>query len=154
MNHQLWFESIKNKPRFKRKHKDDYARYFSTYSVEMLNTLIKETGAKIVVSSSWRKGRTVQELRKMFRENGIKGQVIDKTPALYYDGYPGSVPRGCEIYAWLENNKEKFGDSVRYVIFDDDSDILWWQRNNFLLVDSYCGLTPNLIYKAKNILTQ
>jgi hypothetical protein len=30
-----------------------------------------------------------------------------------------------------------------------DSDMLWWQREHFIWVDPYCGLTPNLIYKAK-----
>lgn len=154
MNHQLWFESILGKPEFKREKKNDYRRYFSTFAVKLLNNLTDETGAKIVVSSSWRNGRTVAQLRKMFRDNGITGKVIDKTPYLSYEGYSSSVPRGCEIHAWLEINKKKFGDSVKYVIFDDDSDMLWWQRNNFLLVDTYCGLTPNLIYKAKNILTK
>lgn len=36
-----------------------------------------------------------------------------------------------------------------YVIFDDDSDMLLWQKDNFIKIDDYCGLTPSAIYKAE-----
>lgn len=161
LNHQLWFESINGKPEYKKEGPDDYRRWFCPFSVDLLNHLTTETGAKIVVSSSWRKGRTVEQLQKLLKDNGITGEVIDKTPYLRFTGvddYTYSVPRGCEIKAWLEINKgilgEKIGSFNNYVILDDDSDMLWWQRNNFLLIDGYCGITPNIIYKAQKLLSQ
>ena len=41
---------------------------------------------------------------------------------------------------------------VKYVILDDDSDMLYWQRNSYFQVDSYSGLTPNLCYRVVNYL--
>ena len=65
--------------------------------------------------------------------------------------YRTSVPRGCEINAWLELNKNLFDDNMSeasHVIFDDDSDMLYRQRENYFRVDSHCGLTPNIVYRA------
>lgn len=71
--------------------------------------------------------------------------------------YKYSVPRGCEIKAWLELNKEKLGDKmskVKYVILDDDSDMLYWQREHLFLTDAYAGLTKNIAYRVINYLNK
>ena len=125
--------------------------------VELLNTLIEKTDTKVVISSSWRHNRTVEQLQEVLDYRGFRGDIIDKTPSLFFGNkdYSYSVPRGCEIKAWLELNKSILNTKIRkvkYVIFDDDSDMLYWQRNNYLWVDPYCGLTPNLIHKAIQIL--
>jgi len=39
-----------------------------------------------------------------------------------------------------------------YVILDDDSDMLYCQRNNFICVDYTTGITSRIIYKIKCIL--
>lgn len=136
---------------------DKHKRNFDPRCIDLLNYLTDKTGAKLVVSSSWRNGRTVEELQQLFKTVGITGTVIDKTPRLRFghEGYEKSVPRGCEIKAWLEKNKGILGvkfSKAKYVILDDDSDMLLWQRENFLQVDSYCGLTYNVIEKAIHIL--
>lgn len=157
LNHQLWYSSVEDKKQ--NTHEEWENSQFCPWSVGLLNKLTDETKSKIVVSSSWRQGKTVQELQDLFEKVGITSEVIDKTPKLYFNGiedYTYSVPRGCEIKAWMELNKDKLGSGIgkydKYVIFDDDSDMLYWQRNNFLWVDPYCGLTPALIFKAKQIL--
>lgn len=164
LNHEIWFTSDEckkvSKERIDKDDKNDYRRWFDPRCVELLNHLTDKTGAKIVVSSSWRGGRTVEELKKLFSDVGITGDVIDKTPKLNFkglEGYNYSVPRGCEIKAWLETNKNILGDKLskaNYVILDDDSDMLLWQREKFLHVDSYCGLTYNVIDKAVQILNR
>jgi hypothetical protein len=92
-----------------------HTRYHSgdMYCVHLLNRLIKETGAKIVVSSMWRTGRTVEELRTLLTEWGVEGEVIDKTPVDH------GVIRGVEIDRWLAKHPEV----TSYVILDDDSDM-------------------------------
>lgn len=40
----------------------------------------------------------------------------------------------------------------KYVILDDDSDMLYWQRNNFILIDRFVGLTMGNVFQAKKIL--
>jgi len=117
-------------------------------AVGYLNNLIEESGAKVVISSTWRRGRTIEELQQILNNAGFKGEIIGKTPAL--DGKYSL--RGNEIRAWMMENEHVIGCNVSdykdYVIFDDDSDMLYWQRNNFFWVDPYCGLSPNIIYQA------
>lgn len=159
LNNQIWLSGWKDYLELTKGNIDhEQRRWFDHRCVNLLNELTEETEAKIVVSSSWRNGRSLEDLQKLFKEIGIEGEVIGKTPQLYFNGlenYNYSVPRGCEIKAWLETNKSILGEKMsrlKYVIFDDDSDMLYWQRNNFLWVDPYSGLTPSIIYKAKLIL--
>lgn len=155
LNNEIWYAS--EECRKINQETEYFRRNFDPRCVDLLNSLTDKTGAKIVVSSSWRTGRTVEELQQLFSSVGITGKVIDKTPRLCFgnEGYDKSVPRGCEIKAWLESNKgilsTKFS-KAKYVILDDDSDMLLWQRDKFLQVDSYCGLTYNIIEKAVHIL--
>lgn len=133
--------------------------WFEPRAVELLNEIIRKTNAHIVVSSSWRIGKSVEQLQNIFREVGIISLPIDKTPRLGFistdDGYSASVPRGNEIKAWMEMNKDILGDKmtkVKYVILDDDGDMLYWQRNNFIHVDPYVGITDLTVRKAIHIL--
>ena len=124
---------------------------FDPRCMGLLNDLIVTTEAKVVVSSTWRKGRTVEELSGLFSRMGFKGEIIGKTPVGCR-----MCCRGNEIKSWMDDNTDIIGprhEFKKYVIFDDDSDMLYNQRANFLLVDPYAGLTPNLIYKANFILT-
>jgi len=120
-------------------------------SVGFLNSLIEDTGAVVVVSSTWRLNRSVEELQDILNQRGFTGKIVGLTPSLHR--LEPAMLRGNEIYKWIEDNIQyEERESLPYVIFDDDSDMLYWQRNNFILVDAYCGLTPNQIYKAKRIL--
>jgi hypothetical protein len=157
LNHQLWFKIQKNKKVIDTDLEYNRSMIDET-RVDLLNDLIKETKAKVVISSSWRKNHTKEELQIMLEDKGFVGEIIGLTPCLRFTGFEGyvySVPRGNEIKAWLETNKGILNNKmskVPYVIFDDDSDMLLWQRENFFWVDPYCGLTPNIIYKAKRFL--
>lgn len=101
-----------------------------------------------VLSSTWRKFHSIDEMNKMLQSRGFKGTIIDKTPVLET---PGSL-RGNEIYEWIRKNIPDSWDFKNYVIFDDDSDMLYWQQNNFIHIDGHFGLSPNHVYKAKRML--
>lgn len=123
--------------------------------VSWLNALCLDVDAKVVISSTWRLGRTVDELKSIFLEVGGTFEIIDKTPNLRHEG----CVRGNEIYHWVEKNRELLGvmsasDFHTYVIIDDDSDMLLWQREHFFQTDSYSGLTPNTCYKIKRFLNK
>lgn len=119
--------------------------FYSERCVEQLNQLIEATGAKIVVSSTWRLGEDIFSMKQIIRNIGVKGEVIGMTES---NLGRGSL-RGNEIYVWCKQNS--INDSS-YVILDDDSDMLYWQRNNFINVDAFNGLTPKDCFKAKKIL--
>ena len=147
---------------------------FDPRAVERLNRIVAETGAKIVVSSSWRSGETVESLQKLLDSVGFKGEVIGLTPHLWcqkpyedMDGY--RVPRGCEIDWWLDNHGDfqrinwskeeqiKYVQSAKvknYIILDDDSDMLYNQREHFIRTPHDHGLTDELADKAISILNK
>jgi len=107
-----------------------------------LNDLCEKVGAKVVISSSWRIGRRLDELKEELKSVGATFDIIGFTPNLRGDGYL----RGNEIYKYIEDNLG--GSEYRdYVIIDDDSDMLLWQAKHFFQTDSYSGLTPNTCYK-------
>ena len=87
---------------------------FDTKCVEQLNRLTDVLDAKLVISSLWRVGRELSELQELFKEFGVKAEVIGATPYL-------ATFRGHEIRAWLDNNKDK--EIEWYCILDDSTDM-------------------------------
>lgn len=74
--------------------------------IKLLKKAIDETGAKVVLSSSWRYTRNAQYLKELLQQYGI---YTDSTPFL-------QNKRGLEIKKWLDNNP-----SVEdFVILDDE----------------------------------
>jgi hypothetical protein len=127
---------------------------FDPKSIEYLNDLIKQTDAKVVVSSTWRLGRHANDLQAILEKRGFTGEIIGITPSLRHLGE--SILRGNEILQWIKDHEEFIGcpyyEYENYVILDDDSDMLYWQKDNFLVVDRFVGITPHITYKAKKIL--
>ena len=69
------------------------------------------------------------------------------------DGYV----RGNEILKWIIDNEELLGQHQfefdSYVILDDDEDMLYQQRHNFIRVNYKTGLTRRDVHKACKILS-
>jgi hypothetical protein len=141
LNHQDGYKSGDCSFNYEKK----YQR-FSKESKEYLNRLIINTGAKLVISSTWRSDG-IDRLREIFKLEGVDGEIIGVTPHFSINGY-GSAPRGVEIEAdlksrgfwhinWSEEEQMKYmvkSNIVNYVILDDDSDMLYGQRNHFVNV--------------------
>jgi hypothetical protein len=129
-----------------------HIRYFCRLAVKRLNRITDETNARIVFSSSHRfHFETFAELVEGFKLAGITGELIGVTPKLRYVDDTYSVPRGCEIKAWMERNKGILGakmSEVKYAILDDDSDMLYWQRNSFFCTKGKGGLTESITNKV------
>ena len=58
---------------------DDYGYLFDPMAVKNLARIVNETGADIVISSSW-KYSGLSTLLDMWNERGLPGRVIDITP--------------------------------------------------------------------------
>ena len=135
---------------------------FDPLTIEQLNLLTDKTNAKIVISSTWRMGRTIDELKNIFKKVGIKGEIIGVTPYLTFnDGY--GVERGNEIKRWIDLNCVRWWDKIfdekeknitleSYVILDDDPDMLLEQKDNFVRTSWRDGLTALHTRKAIKIL--
>lgn len=92
-----------------------------------LHRVLRETGAKVVLSSTWRK---LDESYEMFiRKTGIR--PISKTPNTMHG------IRGREIEQWLKDHPEV----TSYAIVDDDGDMLPEQAPFFVQTSYDTGLT-------------
>jgi hypothetical protein len=114
----------------------------NTELVAKLNRLISATNAKIVISSTWRKICTQEEIEKALQSVGFVGEIVGMTPNSSH-GF-----RGLEIREWMRGRK----DIDNYIIIDDDSDMLLWQANHFFNIDCEFGLTDKIVYKATRFL--
>lgn len=130
-------------------------------AVKLVNEVAHRCDAEIVVSSTHRKWFFVQtqtmqlgrhldlpQLVEYMHNLGIEKDVIDATPILSSEGRV----RGDEIALWLSKNPQV----EKYVILDDDSDMLDNQLNNFVHTDNFNGFSfydfkqAVLILGAKN----
>jgi hypothetical protein len=119
--------------------------YINKDLVELLNKLVEDTGAKIVVTSPI-KHKGTNFLNRMLTNYGLTTHIYDVTP-ISDDKYN----RGGEIKRWLSECKESIEG---YVIFDDspylfensDEVIL----NHIIFVDASTGLSEANVKQSKN----
>ena len=92
--------------------------------VAQLNRIIEETGAVCVVSSTWRKFFSLDQLSGILEKRGFTGKLIAKTEDFAMNGCFGETRacRGEEIDSWLKNSKYAI-NVESFVILDDDSDM-------------------------------
>ena len=114
------------------------------YHFELLQKIVQETGAKIVLSSSWRIGLArhgESVLIDRLKEFGMN--IISCTPVL------NGCCRGDEIRKWLDDTEE---DVERFVILDDESDMAEFKETHLIKTDSMVGLQENDVRKCIEML--
>jgi len=111
--------------------------------IQILNEIAAEGGADVVVSSTWRYGKTVAELQALLEAAGFTGCVVDTTPT----GALGTA-RAAEIAAWLDEHAVE-----SYVIIDDHVD-MGALRGRLVLTHPSRGLQPTDASRAIALLMQ
>ena len=107
-------DGVLNSDEFFDNNKDN--SYIDEKTVRLLKKAVEETGAKVVVSSSFRYTRSFGKVQEILLRNGI---TFDKTPFLDNE-------RGKEIKQWIAEHSKiseelKDGSEVEdYVVLDDD----------------------------------
>jgi len=98
---------------------------FNDKAVKVLNSILEETGAEIVVSSDWKLYCTLEELQEMFIKYGVIKSPIDTTTNVelgydkqYYTKGELAEYRVMEIKSWLKHNPE-----VTHWVAVDDLDL-------------------------------
>ena len=136
---------------------DEYGYKFDPVAVTNLSKIIEETGADIVISSSW-KFMGLSKMRKMWKDRKLPGNVIGITPNTVSDEFLLNVDldnmdimaiRGQEVKEWLMLNKNEI---TNYVILDDMNDILQEQESHFVWIDPDVGITSGNAVQAIFIL--
>jgi hypothetical protein len=99
-----------------------------------MNKLIRETGAKIVISSTWRHSG-LEFMKKVWTQENMEGEIIGITPSFRGDIEGYTIPRGCEIeyhlekelgfhhINWDKDTQQEYMDKSNvdnYIIIDDD----------------------------------
>lgn len=151
---------------------DEYGRLFDENALYWLNKIIDETGAEIVISSSWRNDG-LDKLRKMWRKRYSKcynkmelnpyrhyNKIADVTFSLTTSKYLEQKTlmnqlseddrwiRGNQIDVYLKTHPE----IENFVIIDDDNDMLDFQQKYFINAKDPNGITEELANKAIEIL--
>lgn len=124
---------------------------FEPAAMHMVQRLVIDAKAKIVISSSWRIGHDdSRQLKQLFRCCGFKrisNSFHDDWKTKEIGGF--STKRGNEIAEWLERHPEV----ENYIILDDDSDMLESQMENFVQTCSRNGMLLEHYDKARKILS-
>ena len=105
--------------------------------VAHLNTLVRESGASIVVSSSWRIAG-LRRIRTILREHGFVGRVSGVTPI------SSLGMRSLEIQAWLDRCRW----SVTGLVILDDNDDMAQLGSHLVRTDYRKGLTSDDVAAA------
>lgn len=91
---------------------------FNKKAINVLNSILEETGAEIVVSSDWKRWANVEEMGEYYLSQGIIKKPIDFTPSLSQctnydnDTFPWSrqwdleQTRSIEIKQYLQDHPE------------------------------------------------
>jgi hypothetical protein len=87
---------------------------FDKGCVKILNEILTETGAEIILSSDWKMGRSLEDLDIIFKQNGVIKSPIDITPNEWVSMSNTTKNRACQIESYLMNNKVD-----KYVVIDD-----------------------------------
>lgn len=119
--------------------------------VNQLNRLTRDTGAVLVVSSTWRK-RGLLPLVRQLRLWGVEANVLGITPVLdvvRQSGIAVAAERGHEIQAYLD----AMPLIESFVILDDEDD-MGELRPYLVQTDFETGLTAVEVEQAKRLLHQ
>jgi hypothetical protein len=86
-------------------------------AVSRLNAIVDRSGAKVVISSTWRLKRSLDEIRRLLAELGFRGEVIGRTPDLVGHGLVDPYVARCqEIQTWIDGHGEPLES---FAILDD-----------------------------------
>lgn len=125
---------------------DEYGYLFDPIAVKNLTTIVNETEADIVISSSW-KFYGLSSLLDMWSDRALPGRIIGITPDAEVDKILLNADlehmenlkcRGTEIKQWLSAHGKNVS---QYAILDDLQDILPEQRSHFVQTSPIVGIT-------------
>ena len=150
---------------------------FNKVCMDNLMLLIEKTKAKVVISSSWRTGK-LEDTIKLFPKRlqpYIIGETIRGYKETV-EGSSLPICRGNEIKHWLDRhvvypwhaypeldelykerntdgsfknmNSNELNVDYTYIILDDANDMLYTQKDNFILIKHKFGLIKENIFEA------
>jgi len=125
-------------------HDNDGLAYFCPQACEHVGRLIEHYDTDVVIISALRNRlKDVETSKKIFKERGLKWNIIDFTPSLK------GASHGLEILKWMQNNYIP----KKYLILDADEGINEYFTTQAITVEGLSGFADRKLYrKAMNIL--
>ena len=129
--------------------------------MEKVKKICDETGAKIVVSSSWRFGsNSVEDFIRSITEDkefcpvpfSFPKLIVGITPTLLDNGekYYTHTFRGSEIGKYLMNHEEV----TRYILLDDEAEYYPGQKIFLIQTSPEIGISDDVVEKAIELLNK
>lgn len=141
LNTKYWYTQMdRNTP------KDKYGYAFDPNSVANLKRIVEDTGAEIVISSSW-ECMGLSQMEDMWRDRNLPGRIIGITPNSVSDEMLLNADidsielfhiRGEEIKEWLMKHAKRVSS---YAIIDDMDNMLPEQQSHFVQTNPEVGIT-------------
>lgn len=133
--------------------------YINADKIKYIKKIVDITGAKIVVSSSWRRENVKETINDMIGKtkrcprNKMLYWLIDNiydVTSWFSDKKYNGTGRGGEIQTWLDKHPEV----DNYVIIDDDGDMLDSQLYHFVQTNYEDGITEIEATRAIKVLNK
>jgi hypothetical protein len=136
-------------------------------AVKLVDDLCARTGAKVVISSTWRipvtpghrmgivgktKADTLPVLRAWLAGHGLRAEVIDATPDHAQGTVAWWIERGLEIEDWLNAHHKSGGEVVEGFVILDDLDNMEPHLGRLVQTDDEIGLTQAHVDRAVALL--
>lgn len=132
---------------------------FDPEAVANLKKIIDETGAEIVISSSW-KFWSLSTMIDLWKGRNLPGKVIGITPQAISDEMLLNADltememlplKGTEINGWLSEHRRSV---AQYAILDDVNDMRPEQQSHFVQINPVVGITEQDAEEIIAILTK
>lgn len=117
-----------------------YSKSWSKNGIAIYNRICNDFNLIPVISSTWRRNHTLEQLQSIFYEQGINQNILDVTPDL--EDY-----RGIEIDQWLRENSWN-----KFVVIDDDTKQITPYVSNVVKVRGWIGLEEEHYDQIKRIM--
>jgi hypothetical protein len=118
-----------------------WKHYISPILAQRVKDIVEATGAKIVLSSSWRRSNYSIDVLKLFGIECVDMTTRDRGKIL---------TRGEEIQEWLDKHPEV----ENYIILDDARNMLESQKPFFVFTNRDMGVRERDVKKAIDILNK
>ena len=154
LNTQLWYTQMDRNTYI-----DKYGYAFDPNAVANLKRIVEETGADIVISSSW-KCMGLTQMEDMWNDRNLPGRIVGITPNSVSDELLLHADidsmelfhiRGEEIKEWLSKHGKRVSN---YVIIDDMDNMLPEQQSHFVQTNPEVGITKEDSEKAIIVLNK